>query len=240
MPRRTDLLDRLEGLMEDEDREIDSGLADLMREVINKLPSNTVTPPGMAPPKLHNTVLLTAYPAANSRPLLDEAGINDYDRGQDTRRYGFDMGFMSKLLRDTFTIEKGGTVRDQSILNFLKQIGSKISKKLLFQQEPILQKRHFQLYPLAHRLDRIEKCGKYIEAWVVAVAKDPAGDREEYTDMRTVIPKSWLHDAECEVLARRNPTQDRNTFKKEVAAKLKFNYDGLKESEGAHLVSLGA
>ena len=49
-----------------------------------------------------------------------------------------------------------------------------------------------------------------------------------------------MKEAEKEVLARPNPTQDRDQFKKDVAAKLKYNYASLIESEAAHLISLGA
>eukprot|EP00800_Vazella_pourtalesii_P001495 TRINITY_DN11355_c0_g1_i1.p1 TRINITY_DN11355_c0_g1~~TRINITY_DN11355_c0_g1_i1.p1 ORF type:complete len:800 (-),score=74.36 TRINITY_DN11355_c0_g1_i1:120-2519(-) len=239
-PHKDQVLEQLEGLIMDEDNSPNEGMTDLLRVIINRLPTNIPTPEGYLPPKSLNTVKFSDYPATESRPGIDETGINDYDRGQDTRRYGFDMGFMSKLLKDTFTIEKSSTRKLPSFMSFLRKVSDRTSKKLLFQHEATLKKRHYQLYSLAHRLDRIEKAGKYIEAWVTAVGIDPTADREQYADLRSVIPQSWLKDAEREVLAKRNPTQCRDTFKKEVAAKLMTNYQFLQESEAAHLVSLGA
>ena len=137
-------------------------------------------------------------------------------------------------------IKKSDTKRTPSILNYLQRTSRAITKKLVFRNISDLEKKYYQMFSLAHRLDRIEKSAKYIDAWVVAVGIDPEGDREQYSDLRTIIPHSWLHEAEKEVLARPNPTQDRGQFKKEVAAKLKYNYTSLCESETAHLISLGA
>ena len=58
--------------------------------------------------------------------------------------------------------------------------------------------------------------------------------------MRAIIPKTWQKDAERGVVNRnrRDPTRDRNEFKKEVASRLLNNIQQLRENETAHSVFL--
>ena len=104
--------------------------------------------------------------------------------------------------------------------------------------EEKLQKKHYEIFSVAHRIVRIDRSIKYIEKWATAVPVDPRDDMAEYTKMRAIIPKAWMTEEEREILNRRFPTRNRDEFRLEVASKLLVNVRQLKENETAHSIFL--
>ena len=233
--------DIIEGINDlEEDDGLSTPLAELLKKMALQQSNFLTTFQHSGTLKSANAVCFASIPAAESRPTIEETGMNDYDRATDSRRYGFDMGFVTKIMNQEFVFKKSSARKRPSLLSFLRKFTKNSPRKLIQQHKTALHRKHNQLFSLAHRLDRIERAGKYIEAWTTAVAFDLCEDREQYNDMRAIIPNSWLRDAEREVLARPHPTRDRNIFKLEVASKLLFNYRPLGETESAHMISLGS
>lgn len=159
-----------------------------------------------------HAVRLASHSAVESRPGIEESGTNDYDHNKDTKKCDFDLGFIANLMNEQFIMSKSATKKSPSFLSFLKRKTKIITGQLLHRNKQSLQQTHFQIFSLAHRLDRIGKCEKYIDAWTTKVAIEDANDRDGYMDLRSVVPKSWIHDAEEEVLARKHATMDLSRF----------------------------
>ena len=108
--------------------ELSENVAQLLTQMLFTQPRNHgASYPGSAPMRSNTAVTFADAPAAQSRPSIEETGINDYDRGNDNRRYGFDLGFMSKILKETFMLKKSDTKRTPSVLTYLQRTSGAIS-----------------------------------------------------------------------------------------------------------------
>ena len=190
--------------------------------------------------KSDDTSRFGSFPAAQSQAGVEETGINDYRTAADTRRYGFDLGFMTELTNQEFILKRSSTQKIPCFLTFITKIANRIGTSTLLRSSETLRRKHFAVFSLAHRLDRMDKCKKYIDAWVIAVGINPRSDKKQYMDMMSIIPRTWWSTAEKEVLSRRRPTMDRDQFKKEIAMKLQQGYNNGMEDERAHIIALSS
>ena len=99
-------------------------------------------------------------------PPSKKMAINYFNRGQVTRRYGFDLGFMTKLLKDTFVMKKSVMKKVPALLSHLKKVSKGIFKKLILRNWNDLEKKYYQLFSLVRLLERILRSKKCIEVWL--------------------------------------------------------------------------
>ena len=60
-------------------------------------------------------------PAHHSQPSADELGTTSYKNyEEDTRRYGFDTGFLRSILRSQFTLQRSLEQTPVTLLGFLQ------------------------------------------------------------------------------------------------------------------------
>ncbi|KAI6660764.1 hypothetical protein LOD99_10271 [Oopsacas minuta] len=195
---------------------ISDELAALLDAIVDTIPPNYTSKTGILKSK---TVQLNPFHAKESRPDVSELGVNEYSTlNEDNRRYGFDTGFLRRIIQENLRFRPSPSHRPQTLVKFLKNRTNKFITSTLLRKTKDIQRKYSQLFSLGHRLDRMGKSRKYVEAWVTQAGLDLNLDEEEYRSLPSIIPTSWMRDAEREVLARHHATRQRDEFKKEVAA----------------------
>ena len=73
------------------------------------------------------------------------------------------------MMKDEFIVKKSSTQKLPNLLNYLLKISKQISNNTLSRSTASLRRKHHFLFSLAHKIDRMDRCEKYIDAWVTAV-----------------------------------------------------------------------